>query len=142
MAIEHKGRTHNCCEECWTHKIHSEAKTIEQFESFGGYDEASDPPMWQTTKIFRLLCQRIDIANAMRIAFDPKAGMKTVEKTASREFKRLKKELDKDSIGMKILRELGPRGYTKIVREMVIVGEIQAPDHWPSELRSVASVTA
>ena len=107
MAIEHGGKTFNCCEDCWVHKVYTEQKTIEQFDSVGGYDGSSDPPLWQTTKIFRLLCQRIDIANATRIAFDPKASIKTVEKTASREYKRLVKELDKDSIGGKMLRQMG-----------------------------------
>merc|ERR1712217_716699 len=50
--------------------------------------------------------------------------------------------MDKTSIGGKILRELGIGGYQKVVREMVNIGEDQTPDHWPSELRSVASVTA
>ena len=104
MAIEHNGRTHNCCYDCWLHKIHTEEKTLQHFATVGGYDIASDPPMVQTLKIFRLLCQRIDMSNALRIAFDPKASLKTVEKTASREHKRLTQEIDKNSIGGKILR--------------------------------------
>ena len=123
-------------------KIYSEQKTLEQFAGVGGYDEASDPPLWQTTKIFRLLCQRIDVANATRIAFDPKASIKTVAKTAGREYKRLMKELDKDSIGGKMLRQMGIGSYIKAAEVMVNIGEAQTPEDWPSELRSVASVTA
>ena len=45
MSIVKDNRTYSCCEDCWTHKIHSEVKTIEQFEKCGGYDESSDPPV-------------------------------------------------------------------------------------------------
>ena len=78
---------------------------------------------------------------ANRIAKDPNASMKTVEAVCKEKYKTLMRHTE-DGVAKDQLRNMGAKNYAKAVKNMVKTGQIQTPDSWPQDARSVAEATA
>ena len=94
-------------------------KILEQFAEVGGYSPGQDPPLEQTKKLFKLLCQRVTRKEAMRMACDPQAYMKWVEEKCKRDFQDLVLHTEKGTVAKDLLHKIGVGGYTKVVKNMV-----------------------
>ena len=89
MSIVIKGRTYNCCFECWLNKwANDHQKILEQFLEVGGYDPQRDPVLDRKKAVFKALNQqRIHIKEGTRVPFNPDASLQAVEKACRDDFR-------------------------------------------------------
>ena len=82
LTIKRDGRSYSACFECWAYKESSESQVRKQFDAVGGYNEATDPPLFEknySKNLFTLLCNRVHAEEASRIVKDPNSSIKTLE---------------------------------------------------------------
>ena len=107
----------------------------------GGYQAGRDPPLTSTTKIFKVLTDRIHYQEATRTPYDPKASTEALEAACKANFNHMLLNTP-EGVAHDMLTAMRQTGYTKIVKNLIKQGETETPKDWPEEWRTMTEATA